>query len=259
MGRYNPLTHTYHAENPPSPTHAARKLKEFERANGGPTLGIPAKVDTRGAFNPISGEWKEHRPSSPGAVRAAFNLSTGRGSPHAPVRSPSSHTEPSSPAANASAGGGASPFATPEKSRLGSNGGSGGGGVAAAFAGHGGTPPSQARASSAPHQRASGSSLPIRGKQLQGESWGTYNPIHHCWSVPPKDSKNRDQNGAFNKQHGVSGARYGYTAVPASQGVYNPILNHWTVPPADSRVREGLTFAPATMFSRPTAATIRVK
>ncbi len=46
-------------------------------------------------------------------------------------------------------------------------------------------------------------------------------------------------------------------ALPANQGVYNPILNQWVVPPANPRVQAGLTFAPATLFSRPTPATIR--
>ncbi len=40
-------------------------------------------------------------------------------------------------------------------------------------------------------------------------------------------------------------------------GVYNPILNHWTVPPSNPRVAAGLAFAPTTMFTRPTPATIR--
>jgi len=39
------------------------------------------------------------------------------------------------------------------------------------------------------------------------------------------------------------------------QGVYNPITNAWVVPPANARMISGLSFAPATMFSRPTPAT----
>lgn len=35
----------------------------------------------------------------------------------------------------------------------------------------------------------------------------------------------------------------------------NPILNTWTVPPANQRVVQGLSFAPATMFTRPTPST----
>ncbi|KXZ56255.1 hypothetical protein GPECTOR_1g222 [Gonium pectorale] len=105
-------------------------------------------------------------------------------------------------------------------------------------------------------------SAPGRGrslrKSMQGPSWGTYNPLTHEWQVPPADTKYAKQEEMVDRQLGVSGRSAGRTAMPRSQGVYNPILNTWTVPPADPRVVDGLSFKPATLFSRPTPATIRM-
>ncbi|KAG2486944.1 hypothetical protein HYH03_014442 [Edaphochlamys debaryana] len=95
-------------------------------------------------------------------------------------------------------------------------------------------------------------------KSMAGPSWGTYNPITHEWAVPPRDPKFAEQESLTDRKLGVSGHSAGRTQTPGRQGVYNPILNTWTVPPADPRVMEGLAFKPATLFSRPTPATIRM-
>ncbi|GFR47157.1 hypothetical protein Agub_g8848 [Astrephomene gubernaculifera] len=110
----------------------------------------------------------------------------------------------------------------------------------------------QQRPSSAPGRNAASR------KPMAGASWGTYNPITHEWQVPPSDPKFEKQEALVERRLGVSGKSAGRTQTPVQQGVYNPILNTWTVPPANPRVIDGLSFMPATLFSRPTAATIRM-
>jgi len=131
------------------------------------------------------------------------------------------------------------------------------------------TPVRPARPSSAPRAiRSSGtSSSPAPAERsctpgkrpvvAQSDSWGTYDPILHRWQVPPRDERFVEQNLVLNKQAGISGSQLKKVATPPSQGVYNPITNTWKVAPADPRIAQGLSFAPATLFSKPTAATIR--
>jgi hypothetical protein len=44
-----------------------------------------------------------------------------------------------------------------------------------------------------------------RMRAVQGDSWGTYNPIVHQWHVPPSDARFHDQNTALNHKNGISG------------------------------------------------------
>jgi len=88
-----------------------------------------------------------------------------------------------------------------------------------------------------------------RNRVVQGDSWGTYNPISHQWHAPPSDTRFHDQNEMVNKQgHNVRGK---VEDRPQKQGVYNPILNTWVVPPSNPRLIQGLSFAPAKLFSQP--------
>lgn len=91
-----------------------------------------------------------------------------------------------------------------------------------------------------------------RHRVVQGSSWGTYNPISHQWQAPPSDARFHDQNEALNKKTGINGMqRAKVDDIPQRQGVYNPILNTWIVPPTNTRLIQGLSFAPATLFSQP--------
>lgn len=56
-------------------------------------------------------------------------------------------------------------------------------------------------------------------------------------------------------QVGLTGSHLRAAEPRRDQGVYNPITNNWVVPPTNTRIINGLSFAPATMFSRPTPAT----
>lgn len=98
-----------------------------------------------------------------------------------------------------------------------------------------------------------------RSRAFQGPSWGTYNPIQHTWHVPPSDARFHDQNAALNQQAGISGSHARKVNPGRDQGVYNPILNTWVVPPANLKIVPGLSFAPASLFSQPTAATSRTQ
>lgn len=80
----------------------------------------------------------------------------------------------------------------------------------------------------------------------------------HEWQVPPANEKFVQQEAVIQRRLGISGASAGRTSTPRQQGVYNPILNTWTVLPSNPRLIDGLSFVPATTFSRPTPATIRM-
>ncbi|PNH11107.1 hypothetical protein TSOC_002091 [Tetrabaena socialis] len=119
-------------------------------------------------------------------------------------------------------------------------------------------PTSPGPASVASQQQRPTSAPNYMRKSMSGPSWGTRNPITGEWSVPPSDPKFVEQELLVDRRLGVSGQSAGRTQTPGRQGVYNPILNTWSVQPADPRVIAGLSFKPATLFSRPTAATIRM-
>ena len=59
-------------------------------------------------------------------------------------------------------------------------------------------------------------------------------------------------------QAGINGQHVYKGAPPPSQGVYNPVANTWIVPPANPRHIWGNSFAPATLFTRRTPATLRM-
>ncbi|GLC33171.1 hypothetical protein PLESTM_000032200 [Pleodorina starrii] len=117
--------------------------------------------------------------------------------------------------------------------------------------------PAQAEA---PRQRPTSAPSRPSGprKSMSGLSWGTYNPLVHEWQVPPENPVFAQQETLLHRRLGLSGCSTGRRRAPRQEGVYNPILNTWTVPPADPRQIDGLSFKPATIFSRPTAATIRM-
>ncbi|KAG2440993.1 hypothetical protein HXX76_003846 [Chlamydomonas incerta] len=218
-GNYNPLTHEY--KNAPEVDYVERKQKEFQRLYG---LGHGMKrVQPAQSCDPITGEPLAHSP--------------------APVAAPPA---PAAAEATRPAGGPTTSAAVV------------GGGH---FAGSPTTPGAAAIASekqrptSAPRTGGGGSSM---RKSMSGPSWGTYNPLTHEWSVKPSDPKFEQQEKLVERQLGVSGQSAGRASTPSRHGVYNPITNTWKVPPADPRAVEGLTFMPATLFSRPTAATIRM-
>ncbi len=92
---------------------------------------------------------------------------------------------------------------------------------------------------------------------LAGDSWGTYNPLTHTWSQPPKDPRFEDTEGAMAK-YTTSGIHTKKASRPASQGSYDPIRAVWKEAPKDTRSAAGAAFAPAELFkdgpggSRPT-------
>mmetsp|Transcript_16158 Transcript_16158/g.44146 ORF Transcript_16158/g.44146 Transcript_16158/m.44146 type:complete len:339 (+) Transcript_16158:127-1143(+) len=133
---------------------------------------------------------------------------------------------------------------------------------------NGGSGSAQKRPASAPrapagkreHTAAARPTTPGGGRKvMHGETWGTYNPINHVWQVPPKDSRYSDPSAMLEKSKGLSGTHVAKGQHLPNQGIYNPILNTWTVPPTNPRVIQGLSFAPATMFSRNTPSTIRTR
>ena len=127
--------------------------------------------------------------------------------------------------------------------------------AAAVAAAHRPRPASAPRATAATAAPSERPATPGRRPRMaQGDSWGSYNPISHHWNAPPSDARFHDQNVALNKKSGVSEARLGKTEAPRDQGVYNPILNTWVVPPANTRIIQGLSFAPASLFSQPNPA-----
>lgn len=76
--------------------------------------------------------------------------------------------------------------------------------------------------------------------------------------MPPSNPNFEKQEEVRLRRLGLTGSSTGRTHTARQHGVYNPILNTWTVPPANPRLLDGLAFMPATLFSRPTAATIRM-
>ncbi|PNW80531.1 hypothetical protein CHLRE_07g321250v5 [Chlamydomonas reinhardtii] len=218
-GTYNPLTHEY--KDAPEVDYVQRKQKEFQRLYG---LGQGIKrVQPTQTCDPITGEPLAH--------------------------SPAPATAPPAPAAVevTTPGGGLATSAV----------------AAATGGGHFGGTPTTPGAAAIAAQKQRPTSAPRMGgssmrKSMAGPSWGTYNPLTHEWSVKPSDPKFEQQEKLVERQLGVSGQSAGRASTPSRHGVYNPITNNWTVLPADPRVAEGLTFKPATLFSRPTAATIRM-
>lgn len=116
---------------------------------------------------------------------------------------------------------------------------------------HGGaTPPSgrSALGSAIPAERPA---TPGRRTRIEnGDSWGTYNPLTHEYSKPPKDARFFDQEAVTTRTQWISGQSKGRVAMKPDQGVYNPIANKWIVPPQNTRIIPGLSFAPAGIFSK---------
>ncbi|KAG2450453.1 hypothetical protein HYH02_004955 [Chlamydomonas schloesseri] len=221
-GTYNPLTHTY--KNAPEGDYVERKAKEFQRLY---ELGHGVRrVQAGPTCDPITGEPLAHSPAPAAALPA-------------PAAAEASTPGVGPTTSGAAAGGDGHFAATPTTP-----------GAAALAA-------QKQRPTSAPRIGGGGGGGSVR-KSMAGPSWGTYNPLTHEWSVKPADPKFEQQEKLVERQLGVSGQSAGRTSTPSRYGVYNPITNNWTVPPADPRVAEGLTFKPATLFSRPTAATIRM-
>jgi hypothetical protein len=96
-----------------------------------------------------------------------------------------------------------------------------------------------------------------RPKVESGDSWGTYNPLTHEYSKPPKDSKFLDQEAVTTRTQWISGQGKGRVSMNPDQGVYNPITNVWVVPPENTRIIPGLSFAPAGIFSKTSGATLK--
>ncbi len=97
-----------------------------------------------------------------------------------------------------------------------------------------------------------------RARVSSGDSWGRYDPITHVWAEPPRDAKFRDQNRNADQACGISGAGKARGPQPRDQGVYNPITNCWVVQPANPRIVAGLSFAPATLFSRSAPSDVKM-
>lgn len=224
-GTYNPITHAYAPGYAGDREYAQVKTKEFERSYG---MGSKSRVEPKQLFNPINGESRPvpARPASaPRGRPTPSSLSNGGGA--SPSPSPAAALFDTTPTKSLNA---ASPLNTPLTP--GSN-----------------PSPSRPRPSTPTSSRT---------KVMQGDSWGTYNPITHAWVVPPRDARFSEQNKVLEQRSGISGSHHSKTPMSPNQGVYNPVLNTWLVPPANARHIEGLSFKPAAMFSKPTAATIRV-
>ncbi|EFJ47582.1 hypothetical protein VOLCADRAFT_91852 [Volvox carteri f. nagariensis] len=114
-------------------------------------------------------------------------------------------------------------------------------------------------ASSAPAtRRQRPTSAPTARSRRAVAGRGVYNPLTHQWNMPPANPDHEKADEVAQRRMGISGKGVGRTCTPGQQGVYNPILNTWTVLPANPRLIDGLAFMPATLFSKPTPATIRM-
>ncbi|KAG1661073.1 hypothetical protein FOA52_004535 [Chlamydomonas sp. UWO 241] len=94
-----------------------------------------------------------------------------------------------------------------------------------------------------------------RGEAVRaGDSWGSYNPLLHAWTEPPRDVRFRDQEELTDRRAGIHGGCKVRVDPGPSQGVYNPVTNVWVVPPANARIIGGMAFAPARVFASPVNA-----
>mmetsp|Transcript_33602 Transcript_33602/g.60678 ORF Transcript_33602/g.60678 Transcript_33602/m.60678 type:complete len:345 (-) Transcript_33602:377-1411(-) len=100
------------------------------------------------------------------------------------------------------------------------------------------------------------STASVRTSVQSGETWGTYNPLLHEWKVPPRDTRYQNTEAVVTRRSGITGQKP--RGANAMQGSYNPITNTWNVLPSNPRVVDGLSFAPATLFTRLHPATIRM-
>ncbi|GLI65464.1 hypothetical protein VaNZ11_008814 [Volvox africanus] len=257
-GVYDPVVHSYRIDPAPQPAAAAapkerpssapsrREVAPPQPHHERPTTPFEHKYlqVSRGTYNPLTHQYTD-MPEPEYARRKEKDFERkhglGAGLRRVYVQSPNDpilwnrDTSGSSAASVAGAGGGA------------------GAGAPTAPAPEGGN---KAAAATARRQRPT--SAPSKSVRKMGTGRGTYNPLTHEWQMPPTNPDHAKQDAVLQRRLGLSGTGPGRTPTPVKQGVYNPILNTWTVLPANPRLIDGLSFMPATLFSKPTPATIRM-